>query len=86
MLWQNWYGKMLKKGSYNNSRQEISHCPNSIFISLVTEDEVVSLAKNLKDQLTAGYDDIPKSLVNPLPLLFKSLLHRQKDCVFSAGI
>ena len=23
---------------------------------------------------------------NPLPLLFKTLLHEQKDCVFSAGI
>jgi hypothetical protein len=23
---------------------------------------------------------------NPLPLLFKALLHGQKDCVFSAGI
>ena len=23
---------------------------------------------------------------NPLPLLFKTLLHGQKDCVFSAGI
>jgi hypothetical protein len=24
--------------------------------------------------------------VNPLPLLFKALLHGQKGCVFSAGI
>jgi len=24
--------------------------------------------------------------LNPLPLLFKTLLHGQKDCVFSAGI
>jgi len=27
-----------------------------------------------------------KILVNPLPLLFKALLHGQKDRVFSAGI
>jgi hypothetical protein len=33
------------------------------FISPATEEKVVSLAKNLKDKLTAGYDDIPKSLV-----------------------
>jgi hypothetical protein len=52
----------INKGSYNNSCHEIKHCPNSIFISPVTE-EVVSLAKNLKDKLTAGYDDIPESSV-----------------------
>jgi hypothetical protein len=53
----------INKGSYNNLRQEIKHCRNSIFISPVTE-EVVSLAKNLKkNKLTASYDDIPESLV-----------------------
>ena len=35
----------------------------SIFISPVTEEEVVSLAKNLKNKPTAGLDDIPESLV-----------------------
>jgi len=25
-------------------------------------------------------------IINPLPLLFKTLLHGQKDCVFLAGI
>jgi len=50
----------INKESYSNSRQEINHCPNSIFISPVTE-EVVSLAKNLKDKLTAGYDDITEN-------------------------
>jgi hypothetical protein len=54
----------INKGSYNNLHQEIKHCPNSVFISPVTEEEEeVSLAKNLKDKLTAGYDDIPESLV-----------------------
>jgi hypothetical protein len=27
-----------------------------------------------------------KNLINPLPLLFKALLHGQKDCFFSADI
>jgi hypothetical protein len=58
LVWQN-----INKGSYNNLHQEIKHCPNSIFISPDTEKEVVSMAKNLKNKLTAGYDDIPKSLV-----------------------
>jgi len=56
----------VNKGSYNNSRQEINHCPNSISISPVTEENVVSLAKNLKDKPTADYDDIPESLVKQL--------------------
>ena len=62
----------INKGSYNNSRQEINHCPNSIFISPITE-YVVSLAKNLKDKLTAGYDDIPKSLVKQCIQLIKGV-------------
>jgi len=40
----------INKGSYNNSCKEIKHCPNSIFISPVAEEEVLSLAKNLKDK------------------------------------
>jgi hypothetical protein len=48
--------------SYNNLHQEIKHCPNSIFIPPVIEQEV-SLVKNVKGKPTAGYDDIPESLV-----------------------
>ena len=52
----------------NNNRRsdnklDIKHCPNSIFIYPVTE-EVISLTKSLKGKPTAGYDDIPESLVN----------------------
>jgi hypothetical protein len=66
----------INTGSYNNLCQEIKHCPNSIFISPVTEEKVVSLAKNLKDKLTAGYDDIPKSLLKPcIPLIKGPLTH-----------
>ena len=51
----------INKGrSLKNLCQEIKHCPKSIFISPVTE-EVVSLTKNLKDMLTAGYDGIHES-------------------------
>jgi hypothetical protein len=64
----------INKESYNNSRKEIQHCPNSIFICPVTEEEVVSTAKNLKDKLTAGYDDIPESLVKQCTQLIKGPL------------
>jgi len=64
----------INKGSYNNSRHKIKHCPNSIFISPLIEEEVVSLAKNLKDKLTAGYDDTPESLVKQCIQLIKGPL------------
>jgi len=63
----------INKGSYNNLHQDIQHCPNSIFIFPVTE-EVVSLAKNLKNKLTAGYDDVPESLVKQCIQLIKGPL------------
>jgi hypothetical protein len=64
----------INKGSYNNSRQEIKYRPNFIFISPVTNEEVVSTATNLKDKLTAGYDDIPESLVTQCIQLIKGPL------------
>jgi hypothetical protein len=64
----------INKRSYNNSRKDIKQCPNSIFISPVTEEEVVSTAKNLKHKLTAGYDDIPESLVKQCIQLIKGPL------------
>jgi len=63
----------INKGSYNNLHQDIQHCPNSIFISPVTE-EVVSLAKNLKNKLTAGYDYIPESLLKQCIQIIKGPL------------
>jgi len=38
----------------NNSQNEISRCPNTIFIHA---EEVVSLTKGLKGKHSAGYDD-----------------------------
>ena len=64
----------INKGSYNYLCQEIKHCPNSIFISPVTEEEVVSLAKNLKNKLTAGYDYIPESLLKQCIQIIKGPL------------
>jgi hypothetical protein len=66
----------INKGSCNNSRQEINHCPNSIFTSPVTEENVVSLAKNFKDKPTVGFDDTPKHLVKQCMQLIKGPLTR----------
>jgi len=76
----------INKGSYNNLCQEIKHCPNSIFISPVTEEEVVSLAKNLKNKLTAGYDDIPKSLVKQCIQLIKGPLTHTYNVSLRSGV
>jgi hypothetical protein len=56
--------ELLKQNSNRRSdnKLEIKHCPNSIFIYPVHEEEVISLTKSLKGKPTAGYDDIPKSL------------------------
>ena len=56
--------KNINTGSNNNAYQIIKRCLKSIFISPVTEEEVVSLAKNLKNKPTAGPDDIHESLNN----------------------
>ena len=53
----------INKGSCSNLNQETKPCHKSSFISPVTEEEVVSLTKNLKDKLTEVYDSIHKSLV-----------------------
>jgi hypothetical protein len=76
----------INKGSYNNSRQEIKHCPNSIFISPVTEEEVVSTTNNLKNKLTAGYDDVPESLVKQcIQLINRPLTHIYNLSLRSGG-
>jgi hypothetical protein len=64
----------INRRSYNNLHQEIKHCPNSVFIPPVTEEEVVSLTKSLKGKHTAGHDDIPESLVKKCIQLIKGPL------------
>jgi len=60
----------------NYNKLEIKHCPNSIFIHPVTEEEVISLTKSLKGKPSAGYDDIPERLVKQCIHLIKgSLAH-----------
>jgi len=76
----------INNGSYNNPRQEIKHCPNSIFISPVTEEEMVSLTKNLKDKLMAGYDDISESLVKQCIQLIKGLLTNIYNVPLRSGV
>jgi len=53
---------------------EIKHCPNSIFIYPVTEEEVISLTKSLKGKPTSGDDDIPENLVKQCIHLIKGPL------------
>ena len=56
------------------------------FISPATEEKVVSLAKNLKDKLTAGYDDIPKSLVKQCIQLIKGPLTNIYNLSLRSGV
>jgi hypothetical protein len=70
--------ELVKQSSNRRSdnKLEIKHCPNSIFIYLVTEEEVISLTKILKGKPTAGYNDIPESLVKQcIQLIKRPLAH-----------
>jgi hypothetical protein len=75
----------INRRSYTNLHQEIKHCPNSIFIPPLTE-EVVSLAKSLKGKHTAGYDDIPESLVKQCIQLIKGPLTHIYNVSLNSGV
>jgi hypothetical protein len=63
--------QMSDESVYNLNR---NHCPNSIFIYPVTEEEVISLTKSLKGKPTAGEDDIPENLFKQCVHLIKGPL------------
>jgi len=56
-------------GNCSNSQNEISLCPNTIFIHT---EEVVSLTKGLKGKHSAGYDDVYKCLIKQCIQLVKN--------------
>jgi len=70
--------------SYNNL--EIKHCPNSIFIHPVTEEEAISLTKSLRGKPTAGYDDIPERLVKQCLHLIKGSLAHICNVLLNSGV
>jgi hypothetical protein len=60
----------------NMLSQKINTCATSVFIYPVTEDEVVNVAKTLKNKHAAGPDDIPECLVKKcIELIKKPLTH-----------
>jgi hypothetical protein len=75
----------INTGSYKNLHQEIKHCSNSIFIPPVTE-EVVSLTNSLKGKHTAGYDDIPKSLVKQCIQIIKGPMTNMYNVSLNSGV
>jgi hypothetical protein len=80
--------ELAKQNSNRRSgnKLEIKHCPNSIFIYPVTEEEVISLTKSLKGKPTAGYDDIPESLVKQCIQLIKGPLTHIYNVSLSSGV
>jgi hypothetical protein len=65
---------------------EIKHCPNSICIYPVTEEEVISLAKSLKGKPTSGDDDIPENLAKQCIHLIKGPLIHIYNLSLTSGI
>jgi hypothetical protein len=68
------------------NKLEIKHCPNYIFIHPVTEEEVISLTNILKGKPTAGYDDIPESLVKRCICLIKGALAHIYNVSLNSGV
>ena len=73
-------------GRNNNRSQQINKCITSIFIYPVTEEEVVNLAKTLKNRRTAGPDDIPECLVKQCIGLIKKPLTHIYNLSLSLGV
>jgi hypothetical protein len=44
-------------------QMNIKGCNKSLFLSPITENEIVKLAKSLKNKFTSGYDDVPDAIV-----------------------
>jgi len=65
---------------------EIKHCPNSICIYPVTEEEVTSLVKSLKGKPTSGDDDIPENLVKQCIHLIKGPLTHIYNLSLTSGV
>jgi len=64
--------KKTNVGNCNNSQNDISLCPNTIFIHA---EEVVSLTRGLKGKRSAGYDDIIYLVKEFIQLVKKPLTH-----------
>ena len=48
---------------FDNPYFHLSSCTKSLFLTLVTEFEVVKVAKGLKNNLASGVDDIPDLVI-----------------------
>ena len=80
--------ELVKQNRHSNSYNslEINYCLNTVFISPVTEEEVVKLSMNLKGKTTAGYDDIPENLVKRCIQLIKKPLAHIYNVSFNTGV
>jgi hypothetical protein len=76
--------KQKSSGSVCNLK--IKHCPSSIFIYPVTEEEVINLTESLKGKPTAGDDDIPETLVKQRIHLIKGPLAHIYNLSLNSGV
>ena len=74
-----------QKGNGSSYNLKMKHCPNSIFIYLVTE-EVISHTKSLKGKPTTGDDDIPQNLVKQCIKLIKGPLAHIYNLSLNSGV
>ena len=79
-------GNTSNMGHNNNISQKINKCTPSIFIYPVTEEEVVNLAKTLKNKRTAGPDGISECLLKQCIGLIKKPLTHIYNLSLSLGV
>jgi hypothetical protein len=72
--------EMMKHNNGSVYDLELTHCPNSIFIYPVTEEEVISLTKSLKGKPTSGDDDILDNQLNNVYIQLKGPCHTFTIC------
>jgi len=75
-----------QNGNRSDNKLEKKHCPNSIFMYPVNEEEVISLTKSLKGKPTAGYDVIPESLAKQCIQLIKGPFAHIYNVLLNSGV
>ena len=68
------------------SQHDIKACPNTMFTSLVTENEVENIINTLKGKFSAGFDEIPEFLVKLSLHYIKKLLTQTFNITIKFGI
>jgi len=72
--------------TYNMTNLKINTCPQTIFINLVSENEVEKVVKYLKGKCSSGFDDVTDSIVKKCVQFIKKPLADICNASFASSI